>query len=116
MPKFIGNMHDDVLRNYLELSRSEFDYVERLVPMIDINNYMVLARMLTKPFPNLLNGLELIGIFNSVMESSLNHPGEKPKYVLYRSDTGQVQALSESCNLEYSYKINKIDENHETSS
>ena len=43
--------------------------------MIDINNYMVLARVLTKPFPNLLNGLELIGIFNSVTESSLNHPG-----------------------------------------
>ena len=74
MPKFIGNMHDDVLRNYLEMSQSQFDYVERIVPMMDLNNFMVLARVLTKPFPNLLNGLELIGIFNSVVESSINHP------------------------------------------
>lgn len=57
MPKFIGNMHDDVLRNYLELSRSEFDYVERLVPMIDCRNFMILARVLTKPLPSLINGL-----------------------------------------------------------
>jgi len=64
MPKFIGNMHDDVLRNYLELSRSEFDYVERLVPMIDSRNFMILARVLTKPLPSLINGLELVGIFN----------------------------------------------------
>ena len=67
MPKFIGNMHDDVLRSYLELSQSQYDYVERLVPMMDANNFMVLARMLTKPLPNLLNGLELIGIFNTVL-------------------------------------------------
>jgi hypothetical protein len=116
MPKFIGNMHDDVLRNYLEQSRSEFDYVERVVPMMDVNNFMVLARFLSKPFPNLLNGLELIGIFNSITEGSLSHPGERPKYVLYRSDTGQVQALSETCHDEFNYKINKIDEYHETSS
>lgn len=94
MPKFIGNMHDDVLRNYLELSQSQYDYVERLVPMIDANNFMTLARILTKPLANLLNGLELVGIFNSVLETSLNHPNELPKYALYRSDTGQVQALS----------------------
>lgn len=66
MPKFIGNMHDDVLRNYLELSQSQHDYVERIVPMMDLNNFMVLGRVLSKPFPNLINGLELIGIFNSV--------------------------------------------------
>lgn len=116
MPKFIGNMHDDVLRNYLELSQSQYDYVERVVPMMDNNNFLVLTRMLTKPLPNLLNGLELVGIFNAVIETSLNHPGEQPKYVLYRADTGQVQALSESCHKEFHYKINKIDEYHETSS
>lgn len=27
----------------------------------------------------------------------MDHPGEIPKYVLYRTDSGQVQALSESC-------------------
>lgn len=90
-------MHDDVLRNYLELSQSQYDYVERLVPMIDARNFMVLARVLTKPLPSLLNGLELVGIFNVVTEVNINHPGEIPKFVLYRSDTGQVQALSESC-------------------
>ena len=39
------------------MSQSQFDYVERIVPMMDFNNFMVLARALTKPFPNLLNGL-----------------------------------------------------------
>jgi hypothetical protein len=66
MPKFIGNMHDDVLRNYLEMSESKFDYVERLAPMIDKNNYLLLARILTKPLPSLINGLEMVGIFNDV--------------------------------------------------
>ena len=116
MPKFIGNMHDDVLRNYLELSQSQYDFAERLVPMIDAHNFMVLSRMLTKPLPSLYNGLELVGIFNAVVENNINHPGESPKYVLYRSDTGQVQALSETCHEEFQYKINKIDEFNETSS
>lgn len=83
--------------------------------MIDSRNFMVLARVLSKPFPSLLNGLELIGIFNTVAESSMSHPGELPKYVLYRSDTEQVQALSESCFTEFEYKINKIDEFNEIS-
>ena len=34
-------MHDDVLRNYLELSQSQYDFVERLVPMIDSRNFMI---------------------------------------------------------------------------
>lgn len=75
MPKFIGNMHDDVLRNYLELSQSQYDFAERLVPMIDAHNFMVLSRMLTKPLPSLFNGLELVGIFNAVVENNINHPG-----------------------------------------
>jgi len=62
--------------------------------MIDSRNFMVLARLMTKPLPSLLNGLEIVGIFNIVSESSINHPDEMPKYVLYRTDTGQVQALS----------------------
>jgi hypothetical protein len=77
---------------------------------------MVLARMMTKPLPSLLNGLEIVGIFNLLTESSANHPEEIPKYVLYRTDTGQVQALSEACHDEFHYKINAIDEYNETSS
>lgn len=88
MPKFIGSMHDDVLTSYLELSESKYDFVERLAPMMDRNNYLVFARILTKPLPSLLNGLELVGIFNQIIEFHINHPGEVPKYVLYRSDTG----------------------------
>ena len=116
MPKFIGNMHDDVLRNYLEMSQSQYDFVERLVPMVDANNFMVFSRILTKPLPSLLNGLELVGIFNTVSESCVHHPNEEPKYVLYRADTGHVQAMSESCSKEFHYRINKIDQFNETSS
>ena len=57
MPKFIGNMHDDILMNYLELSESKFDNAERLAPMMDKDNYLVFARILTKPLPSLFNGL-----------------------------------------------------------
>lgn len=84
--------------------------------MIDKDNYLIFARILTKPLPSLFNGLELVGFFNIVTESHIDHPGETPKYVLYRTDSGQVQALSESCDTEFNYRINKIDENHETSS
>ena len=43
--------------------------------MIDKENYMVFARILTKPLPSLFNGLELVGAFNLVSESHLDHPG-----------------------------------------
>lgn len=94
MPKFIGSMHDDILMSYLELTESKHDNNERLAPMIDKDNYLVFVRILTKPLPSLFNGLELVGFFNLVMESHIDHPGEVPKYVLYRTDSGQVQALS----------------------
>ena len=84
--------------------------------MIDKENYLVFVRILTKPLPSLFNGLQMVGIFNLVMESHIDHSGELPKYVLFRTDSGQVQALSESCDVQFNYKINKIDENHETSS
>lgn len=57
MPKFIGSMHDDILMSYLELTKSKYDNVERLAPMIDKDNYLVFARILTKPLPSLFNGL-----------------------------------------------------------
>lgn len=57
MPKFIGSMHDDILMSYLELTESKYDNVERLAPMIDKDNYLVFARILTKPLPSLFNGL-----------------------------------------------------------
>ena len=66
-------MHDDVLRNYLELENSQYDFVERLAPMIDKDNYMILVSILTKPLPSLLNGLLLIGIFNEITEKNENH-------------------------------------------
>lgn len=31
--------------------------------MIDKNNFMILCKMMTKPMPSLINGMELIGIF-----------------------------------------------------
>lgn len=74
MPKFIGNMHDDVLYNYLEMAESQFDFVERLAPMIDKNSFMIITRILTKPFPSLLNGLEMVGIFEKVIENHIKHP------------------------------------------
>jgi hypothetical protein len=43
--------------------------------MIDKDNYLVFVRILTKPLPSLFNGLELIGAFNLVTESHLDHPG-----------------------------------------
>jgi hypothetical protein len=109
MPKFIGSMHDDILMNYLESTESKVDNNERLVPMMDKDNYLVFVRILTKPLPSLFNGLEIVGIFNLVIESHIDHSGENPKYVLYRTDSGQVQALSESCYAEFNYRINKID-------
>ncbi len=84
--------------------------------MIDKDNYLVFVRIMSKPLPSLFNGLQLVGIFNLVTETHMDHPGEIPKYVLYRTDSGQVQALSESCDSQFNYRINKIDENHETSS
>ena len=57
MPKFIGSMHDDILMSYLELTESKHDNNERLAPMIDKDNYLVFARILTKPLPSLFNGL-----------------------------------------------------------
>lgn len=75
MPTFIGNMHDDVLKNYLELSESKFDFVERLAPIITKSSFLVLTRILTKPLPSLINGLELVGIFFRLMEQHPRHPG-----------------------------------------
>lgn len=80
--------------------------------MIDKDNYLVFAKILSKPLASLFNGLELVGFVNLVTESHIDHPGEIPKYVLYRTDSGQVQALSEACDTEFNYRINKIDENH----
>ena len=57
MPSFIGNMHNDVLCQYLELAESKFDFVERLAPMINKNTFLVISKILTKPLPSLLNGL-----------------------------------------------------------
>ena len=34
--------------------------------MIDKDNYLVFARILTKPLPSLFNGLELVGFLNLV--------------------------------------------------
>jgi len=43
--------------------------------MIDKDNYLVFARILTKPLPSLFNGLEMIGFFHIVMESHIDHSG-----------------------------------------
>jgi hypothetical protein len=67
MPKFIGNMHDYSVRNYMESSRSQSTYVERVIPVVNFENYMFLARILMKPVPNLLNGIEIVGIFNAIL-------------------------------------------------
>lgn len=84
--------------------------------MLDIDNYLQLVRILIKPMPNLINGLELIGVFNTILETSPSHPGEAPKYLLYRADSGEVQALSKSCFAEFQYRLHSIDECHETCS
>ena len=57
MPNFIGNMHNEVLCKYLELSDPQSNFVERYVPVKDKNNFLVLGRIMTKPLPSLLNGL-----------------------------------------------------------
>lgn len=62
MPNFIGNMHNEVLMKYLDQSQSQFDFAERYVTVIDKNNFLILGRVMTKPLPNLINGLELLGI------------------------------------------------------
>lgn len=94
MPKFIANMHDYSIRNYMESSRSQSTYVERVIPIVNIHNHMFLGRILMKPVPNLLNGIEIVGIFNVLMEGSPSHPNELPKYILYREDTREVQGVS----------------------
>lgn len=66
MPNFIGNMHNEVLYKYLEQAEPSSDFAERYAPMIDRNNFMVLGRMMTKPIPSLLDGLELIGLLEKV--------------------------------------------------
>lgn len=72
------------------MAESQYDFVERLAPMIDRNSFMILARILTKPFPSLLNGLELVGLFEKVKEYHIKHPNDPPKYILYRGDSGKV--------------------------
>ncbi len=112
MPRFIANLHDDVLRNYLELSESKYDFTERLAPMVTKNQFLVFCKILTKPIPSLMNGLELTGFFNTISEKHINHPEQTPKYVLCRSDTGEIQSLSESCYNEFGYKVNPINSTH----
>ena len=108
-------MHDDVLYQYLEMAESKYDFVERVAPMIDKHNFLVLSRILTKPLPSLINGLELVGLFQPILELHIKHQSQQPKYILYRCDTGKVESLSESCFQEYGHKITKINKRSETS-
>lgn len=57
MPVFLGHLHNDVLINYLDQAEPQSNFVERLAPMLDKNNFMILSRIMTKPVPSLINGL-----------------------------------------------------------
>ena len=84
--------------------------------MIDKNSFMIISRILTKPFPSLLNGLEMVGIFEKVKEKSMKHPNEPYRFILYRSDSGKVEAVSETFHQEYGFRVVKIDQYSEVSS
>lgn len=94
MPDILGSLHNEVLFKYLEQAEPQSNFVERCAPMIDKNNFMILVKMMTKPCPSLLNGLEIIGLFERIRETSIRHMNEVPKYLMYRCDTGNIEALS----------------------
>ena len=75
--------------------------------MINKDGFLVPCTILTKPLPNLEEGIKLAGFFRAVNVETASD-SIKPYYVLFREDTEEVQGLSE--NIFKSFCIRKMKE------
>lgn len=66
------------------------------------------CNVLTKPLPNLDEGIKIVGFFRMVTTEHLSVEVNNPHYVLFREDTEEVQGLSE--NIFKNFGIRKMKE------
>jgi len=89
MPKIYADSHHAVLTRYIAASESKVNGMERIVPALSKEGFMLPVTALTKPLPNLTKGIEIIAFLAKYEEKSGDDDdvNRKINYILYRSDT-----------------------------
>lgn len=64
MPKIFAENHDAVLRRFLTTSKDRSNGVERLVPVLCKDGFIAPMLALTKPLPNLEEGVQIVGFLS----------------------------------------------------
>lgn len=64
MPKIYSDFHDEMVLNFLKSSKELVMGKERLVMAEDRSGYMVPCMLMIKVFPNLEEGIQIVGFLN----------------------------------------------------
>ena len=66
MPKFYSEKHDAVLQSYIKTSNERLNNVERIVPLLDSERYILPILVLTKAIPDLSEGIRIVGFISEL--------------------------------------------------
>jgi len=75
MPDILGSIHNDLMRNYFETSVSEVIGKDKLVYAMNKSGYLVPCSLMIKVYPNLDEGIRVIGFLRKFE----HHTGNRSK-------------------------------------
>ncbi len=70
MPRVIGDIHDNIMRNFFETSESGIIGRDRTVLAMHKNGYLVPCILMTKIYPNLDEGIRVVGFLKKIVENN----------------------------------------------
>lgn len=65
MPKIFADYHTLSLDRYLQTSKEKYVGIERLVPVLHKDGFIIPSLTYTKQIPNLEEGIQLVGFISS---------------------------------------------------
>jgi len=93
MPDILGNIHNELMRNYFETSVSEFIGKDKSVFAMNKSGYLVPCSLMIKVYPNLDEGIRVIGFLRKI---EYHHSG-------HRSKKNEEEAHNNSLKVNYNF-------------
>jgi len=114
MPQILADIHDELMKNYFETSKPSSMNREMLVFPMMKSGYILPCSLLVKIFPNLEEGIKVVGFLNSIetespsssspptsnMPSKVSEEGfisGRVHYIVYGGESNTIYGVSESC-------------------
>ena len=102
IPKFIADIHDSLMKRYIETSEARVVGTERFILPQTKSGYVIPCTIMVKVLPNLDDGIKMVGFLKDLDAASITMTSDfdaddKVHYIMYGGENNIVYGITYSC-------------------